>query len=104
VGTTVATSADDTAIMAVGSDVRDATNKLQCTADEISNWTDQWLIKLKGGKSTHATTNKRCHYVPIIMNGKTIPHSLTAKYLGTTLDAKLRWKVHVTKKKWKSLI
>jgi hypothetical protein len=87
----VATFADDTAIMAVGGDVQDATNKLQRSADEISNWTDQWLIKLKEGKSTHMTfTNKRCYYIPIIMNGKTIPHSLTAKYLGMTLDAKLR--------------
>jgi hypothetical protein len=33
------------------------------------------------------------------MNGKTIPHSLTAKYLGMTLGAKLRWKVHVKKKR-----
>jgi hypothetical protein len=33
------------------------------------------------------------------MNGKTIPHSQTAKYLGMTLDAKLRWKVHVKKKR-----
>jgi hypothetical protein len=32
------------------------------------------------------------------MNGKTIPHSQTAKYLGVTPDAKLRWKVHVKKK------
>jgi ABC-type cobalamin transport system permease subunit len=31
------------------------------------------------------------------MNGKTIPHSQTAKCLGMTLDAKLRWKVHVKK-------
>jgi hypothetical protein len=33
------------------------------------------------------------------MNGKTIPHSQTAKYLGMTLDAKLHWKVQVKKKK-----
>jgi hypothetical protein len=33
------------------------------------------------------------------MNGKTIPHSQTAKYLGTTLDAKLCWKLRVKKKR-----
>ena len=33
------------------------------------------------------------------MNGKPIPHSQTAKNLGMTLDAKLRWKVHVKKKR-----
>jgi hypothetical protein len=33
------------------------------------------------------------------MNGKTIPHSQTAKYLGMMLDAKLRWKVHVKRKR-----
>jgi MarR-like DNA-binding transcriptional regulator SgrR of sgrS sRNA len=87
----VATFADDTAIMAVGGDVEEATNKLQRAADEISNWTSQWLIKLNGDKSTHVNfTNKRCHHVPIIMNGKIIPHSQTAKYLDMTLDAKLR--------------
>jgi hypothetical protein len=37
-------SSGSTAIMAVGGDVQDATNKLQRAADEISNWTDQWLI------------------------------------------------------------
>jgi hypothetical protein len=33
------------------------------------------------------------------MNGKTITHSQTAKYLGMKLDAKLLWKVHVKKKR-----
>jgi hypothetical protein len=33
------------------------------------------------------------------MNDKTIPHFQTAKYLGMTLDAKLRWKLHIKKKR-----
>ena len=68
--------------------------------DEINNWTRKWLIKLNEGKSIHVNfTNQRCHHIPMLMNGKTIPHSQTAKYLGMTLDAKLRWKVHVKKKR-----
>jgi len=40
-GTTVATFADDTAIMAVGDDVEEATEKLQRVADKINKWTRQ---------------------------------------------------------------
>jgi hypothetical protein len=99
-GTTVATFADDTAILAVGADVEEATEKLQQAADTINNWTKQWLIKLNEDKSKYVNfTNKRCQYLPITMNGKTIPYSQTAKYLGISLDAKLRWKVHVKKKR-----
>jgi hypothetical protein len=36
-GTTVAAFAYDIFIMAVGGDVEEATNKLQCSADGISN-------------------------------------------------------------------
>jgi predicted GIY-YIG superfamily endonuclease len=36
------------------------------------------------------------------MNGKIKPYSQTSKYLGMTLDAKLRWKVHVKEKKRKA--
>jgi hypothetical protein len=99
-GTTVVTFADDTAIMAVRDDVEEATEKLQRAADKINNWTRQWLIKLNEDKSTHVNfTNRRCHHIPIIMNGKTIPHSQTVKCLGMKLDAKLCWKVHLKKKK-----
>jgi len=41
-----------------------------------------------------------CQYnQPITINGKVIPHSNTAKCLGMTLDAKLRWKAHVKKRR-----
>ena len=82
--------------MAVGGDVAEATAKLQRASDEINNWSRQWLITLNEDKSTHVNfTNKRCPPIPKIMNNKTIPYSHTAKYLDMTLDAKLRWKVHV---------
>jgi hypothetical protein len=96
----VATFVDDTAIMTVGTDFEEATAKLQVAVDSISNWTRQWLIKLIEDKSTLLNfANKLFHHVPIIMNGKIIPHSQTAKYLNMTLKAKLRWKVHVKKKR-----
>jgi len=44
--TTVATYADDTAIMAVGADVEEATEKLQEAADTINNWTKNGSLNL----------------------------------------------------------
>jgi hypothetical protein len=83
----VATFADDTARIAAGNDVEEATEKLQRAADKINKWTRQWLIKLNEDKSTHVNfTNRTCHHIPIIMNGKTTPHSQTAKYVGLTLS------------------
>ena len=35
------------------------------------------------------------HTLYITINDEVIPHSNTAKYLGMTLDAKLRWKAYV---------
>jgi len=60
-------------------------------------------MTIKGGACAlrirlFTSISKSCHHIPVIMNGKPIPHSQTAKYLGMTLDAKLRWKVHVKKK------
>jgi hypothetical protein len=40
-------------------------------------------------------TNQRFRYLPVTIDGKITPSSQTAKYLGMTLDAKLRSKVQV---------
>jgi hypothetical protein len=88
---TVATFADDITIMAGGDSIEEATEKLQRAGDKVNNWTRKWLAKPNEAKSVHADfTNTRCQHTPVTINDKVIPHSNTAKYLGMTLDAKLR--------------
>lgn len=97
---TMATFADDTAILAVGRTNEESTEKLQIGINKICEWTTKWRIKLNESKSVHIDfTNKKVEHIPIIINQKIVPYANTAKYLGMTLDAKLRWKEHIKKKK-----
>lgn len=96
---TTATFADDTVIMVTGRKIESTTRKLQRAVTTMSNWTKKWRIQLNETKSTHINfTNQKINHIPVKINSNTIPHANTAKYLGMTLDAKLRWKEHVKKK------
>jgi hypothetical protein len=44
---TIATFADDTAIMATGNTLDESTTKMQQAADDTATWTGKWRIKLK---------------------------------------------------------
>lgn len=83
--------ADDTALLAVDENVDNATSKLQSALDKISDWTKRWRIKLNEAKSIHINfTYRKINAVPILINDKIIPCRNTAKYLGMTLDTKLK--------------
>jgi hypothetical protein len=45
-----------------------------------------------------AFSNQKIDQRSILLNGVRIPPTSTAKHLGMTLDAKLRWKAHIKKK------
>lgn len=97
---TIATYADDTAIMAIGENHDESVAKVQRAVTQIENWTKKWRIKLNESKSVHVDfTNKKINYKEIYISNNAIPHANTAKYLGMTLDTKLRWKAHVKKKR-----
>jgi hypothetical protein len=60
----------------------------------------KWRIKFNESKSVHIYfTNNKIKQKPIFINGTKVPYANTAKYLGTTLDAKLRRKEHIKKKR-----
>ncbi|CAG9828874.1 unnamed protein product [Diabrotica balteata] len=57
---TIATFADDTAILAIRDTSEEATDKLQLSVNKIHNWTRKWRIKLNETKSAHINfTNKK---------------------------------------------
>jgi hypothetical protein len=96
----MATFADDTTVMAIGEIVEISTRKLQSAVNKIAIWTRKWRIKLNESKSVHIDfTNKKIIQQPVFITGTKVPYANTAKYLGMTLDAKLRWKEHIKKKR-----
>lgn len=98
--TIIGTFADDTAILAISDSVESSTEKLQRALDKISVWTKKWRIVLNESKSTHVNfTYKKITNLPTYINSVQIPYANEAKYLGMTLDAKLKWKTHVKKKR-----
>lgn len=62
---TIATFADDTAVLAVGETNEEATSKAQEAIKKIEKWTRTWRIKLNESKSTHVVFTNR-HYVYIV--------------------------------------
>ena len=60
----------------------------------------KWCTELNETKSTHVNfTNRKIEPLPILVNHQIILYTNLAKYLGMTLDAKFRWKLHVKKER-----
>nr|AMS38375.1 hypothetical protein [Bactrocera tryoni] len=96
---TIATFADDTCIITTGKNVVESSNRMQSSINLIVEWTQKWNITLNELKSIHINfTNKTATYIPLYIGNEVIPYSTSAKYLGLTLDAKLKWKEHIQRK------
>ncbi|KAJ8730540.1 hypothetical protein PYW08_001953 [Mythimna loreyi] len=97
---TIATYADDTAVLSCHKDPDTASMKLQTHLDKIGKWFRKWRIKASAAKSTHVSfTLKRGNCAPVNFNGTVLPQKTTVKYLGIHLDKKLTWREHIKAKR-----
>ena len=91
--TTVATFADDTAIMVVNKKPDMASAVLQLSLNAIQEWMKLWRITANVNKSAHITfTIKKIPF------GLQFPQTAVAKYLGIHLDQHLTWAPHILNK------
>lgn len=69
---------DDTAILAIGDDTQEVTEKLQTAVNQIYSWTKKWRIKLNETKSVPVDfTYRRIQHIPLNINNNQIPYSNT---------------------------
>lgn len=97
---TIATYADDTALLATSQSHAEASNFIQKQLDLTQLWLKKWNIKVNAEKSTHVTfTLRKEDCPPVALNGVIIPPSNCVKYLGLYIDRRLTWKQHITLKR-----
>ena len=97
---TVATYADDTALLASNDSKEDASKIVQNHLNKISIWLKKWNICVNAEKSRHITFALRKGDCPsIFLNGEIIPKTDCVKYLGMHLDRRLTWKNHIKAKR-----
>lgn len=97
---TIATFADDEAILSVDKDANVASQQLQDFLDALQKWLDKWKIKVNDTKSVHVTFSlRKGNCPPVKINNNEIPHNDGAKYLGMYLDRRLTWRNHIINKR-----
>lgn len=97
---TLATFADDTAVLASHLNPITASRLLQTELDYLTNWLKTWRIKVNETKSTHVTfTMKQDTCPPVSLNNVFLPQATEVKYLGIHLDRRLTWRSHIWNKR-----
>jgi hypothetical protein len=88
--TTLATFADDSAILALDQNPIVVSDKLQNHLNVHQQWLCKWKIKVNNNKSAQIIfTTKFTECPPVMLNNKPIPMKNEVKYMGLHLDRRL---------------
>jgi hypothetical protein len=92
---TLATFADDSAVLATEPDTAIASHKLQTSILSIQHWLTKWRLKANSSKSTHVTfTTRRATCPGVHIYNEKLPQ-VEVKYLGLHLNRRLTWHKHI---------
>lgn len=98
--TTIATYADDTAIIASDESPITASFYVQNELNLLQEWYEKWKITINTDKSNFISFTLRRKDCPsVFINNTQIPKSESVKYLGMHLDKRLTWKQHIKAKR-----
>ena len=97
---TTATSlyADDTMLAATGSNKGILTNTMQKSIDQLVQWCDKWGFRISPMKTVavmFSNDGKDHKLIPLVIKGKQIAYSKSAKFLGVIFDNRLNWIEHI---------
>ncbi len=94
--------ADDACLLSTGYSSIAAVKRMQSAVDKCVNWGDKHGLKFSAKKTVVMFFHRKSNYEPparhITMLGKDIPYAEECRYLGLTLDPKLKWHLHFSKK------
>lgn len=99
--TNLALYADDTALYHSSFSAEIANRQLQIHVRLLEKYYKKWKIKLNSDKTESITFSRKFTNnvirQPLVVGGKPVPVSPTAKYLGVTLDSRLNFRAHLEK-------
>ena len=89
--------ADDTTLLASGSDPNETASQLNRDLAKISAWAEQWKVMFNAGKSRDLIFSNKClnNSPPLIFNDIYIERVNTHKHLGVYLKSNLDWSTQI---------
>ena len=93
--------ADDGGLVTIGKNLSVMMSRMQRAVDKAMEWGDSAGLKFSPSKTVVVVFTRKTKFTlptPLRMLGNEIPFSNEVKYLGITLDHRLTWIPHVTRK------